>query len=63
MDSLQALIHTPLKWEKVDSHIAGKVYKEGTLPKGDQYSIRLNTVVDEWEGVARKSNVGDQKKL
>ena len=61
MDSLQALIHTPLKWEKVDSHIEGEVYKEGTSPKGDQYSIHLNMVVDKWAGVARKSNVGGCK--
>ena len=61
MDSLQASIHTPLKWEKVDSHIEGKVYKEGTSPKGDQCSIRLNMVVDEWAGVGRKSNVGGCK--
>ena len=59
MDSLQELIHTPLRWEKVDSHIEGRVYKEGTSPKGDQYSIRLNGVVDEWAGLARKGGDRD----
>ena len=44
------LMSTPLKWEKVDSHIEGKVYKEEVEPNGDEYSIRLNTGVDEWAG-------------
>ena len=35
MNSLQDLISTPLKWEKVDSHIEGRVYKDGVTPKGD----------------------------
>ena len=58
MNSLQALIHTPIRWEKVDSHIEEKTYKDGATPKGDQYSIRLNKVVDEWAGLTRQGNVG-----
>ena len=56
--SIQKLIHIPLKWEKVDSHIEGKVFKEVVEPKGDEYSIRLNTVADEWAGNARKAHTG-----
>ena len=58
MMNIQKLISIPLKWEKVDSHIEGKVFKEGVEPKGDEYSIRLNTVVDEWAGKARTSQSG-----
>ena len=58
MMNIQKLISIPLKWEKVDSHIEGKVFKEGVEPKGDEYSIRLNTVVDEWAGKAREAHRG-----
>ena len=58
MMSIQRLISIPLKWEKVDSHIEGKVYKEGVEPNGDEFSIRLNTVADDWAGKARTSHSG-----
>ena len=58
MTSMQALISTPLTWEKVDSHIEGKVYTKGVSAKGDQHSIKLNKVMDGWAGTARKGNQG-----
>ena len=58
MVGLIELIQTPIQWEKVDSHIEGKIFKEGTQPKGDKYSIRLNTVVDGWAGIAREQYAG-----
>ena len=39
MVGLIELIQTPIQWEKVNSHIEGKIFKEGTIPKGDKYSI------------------------
>lgn len=56
MPSLQALITTPLQWEKADSHVEGKVYPEGVTPKRDKFSIRPNTVVYEWTGMARSAS-------
>ena len=58
MSSLQALITIPLQWEKVDSHIEGKVYPVGVTPKGGQFSIILNIVVDEWAGMTRSASTG-----
>ena len=52
------MIKTPLQWEKVDSHIEGRVFKDGVKPKGDEFSIRLNTVVDGWAGIARAQHMG-----
>ena len=52
------MIKTPLQWEKVDSHIEGRVFKDGVKPKGDEFSIRLNTVVDGWAGIARAQHRG-----
>ena len=47
MNTLQQKINFQLIWEKVDSHIDTKVYKEGTKPKGDTLPIRLNKQVRE----------------
>ena len=46
MVSLIDLIQTSMQWEKVDSHIEGKIFKEGSQFKGGTCSIWLNTVVD-----------------
>lgn len=43
---------------KFDYHIEGKVYQDGVTPKCGLFSIRLNTVVDEWTGVARVEFTG-----
>ena len=43
-----------MKWEKVDSYIETRQYKDGAKPKGDKYSIRLNKSVDVWAGEARE---------
>lgn len=34
------------------------MYKVGVTPKDDKYYVRLNTVVDKWIGVDRKTNAG-----
>ena len=52
---LQEKLTIPLRWEKVDSHIEGRVYKEGQQPHGDELSIRLNTVMDKWAEQARET--------
>lgn len=44
--------------EKFDSYIEGKTFKEVTQPKGDKFSIRLNTAVDDWAGLAREQHSG-----
>ena len=54
MTMLQDKIQFKLKWEKVDSHIETRQYKDGATPKGDKYSIRLNKSVDAWAGEARE---------
>lgn len=59
MTSLKGLISTPpLKWENVDSYIDGKVYKKGSQPKVDEYTIRWNTVVDVCTDTARDTYTG-----
>ena len=58
MISLHGLISTPLKWEKVDSHIDGKVYKDGAQPKGEEYSIRLNNAVEVCADTVRDTYTG-----
>ena len=52
MAMLQDKIQFKLKWEKVDSHIKTRQYKDGATPNGDKYSIRLNKSVDAWAGEA-----------
>ena len=59
MAGLIEMIKTPLQWEKVDSHIEGRVFKDGMKPKGNEFSIRLNTVVDGWAGIAREQHRGE----
>ena len=61
MASLQIRIKTPLIWGKVDLHIDTNTYKEGNKFNGDQYSIQLNTILDEWVTVARRSEVGGSR--
>ena len=43
---------------KFDSHIEGKVYPAGVTPKCDQFSIRLNIVVDKWAGMTKSASTG-----
>ena len=38
-------INMGIQWKKVDSHIETRTYKEGQTPAGDEYSIRLNTLI------------------
>ena len=52
---LQEKLTIPLRWEKVDSHIEGMLYKEGQQPHGDELSIRLNTVMVKWAEHARET--------
>ena len=40
----------------MDSHISEKVYSEGTRPAGDEFSIRLNEVMDTWAEEERIGN-------
>ena len=47
-----------MQWEKIDSHIEGKMYPVGVTPKGDQFCIRLNIVVNEWAGMDRSASTG-----
>ena len=54
MAHLQDKIVMRIRWEKVDSHIATRVYKPGVKPKGDKFSIRLNQQVDVWAGNERE---------
>ena len=56
MNMLQGKILIPLRWNKVDSHISERVYSEGTRPAGDEFSIRLNEVMDKWAEKARIGN-------
>ena len=60
-NDIQQKLIIPLRWEKVDSHIEGRVYKEGQKPHGDEYSIRLNTVMDTWAENIRESVKGASK--
>lgn len=48
------MIQIPIIWSKVDSHIEERVYKKGEAPKWDEFSIGLNTQVDEWAGDIKK---------
>ena len=49
------LIQIPITWNKVNSHIEGRVYKEGTGLKRDAFAICLNIQVDKWAGEIRKT--------
>ena len=51
---LQENIVIPIRWNKLDSHIEGKVYTEGVKPARDEFSIRLNIVMDQWTEDARR---------
>ena len=53
MNMLQKKIVFTLRWNKVDSHIEDRIYAEGTKPSGDEFSIRLNEVMDKWAETAR----------
>ena len=54
MNMLQEKIVTPLRWNKIDSNIEENVYAAGAKPDGDEFSIRLNIVVDQCAEEARK---------
>ena len=54
MNMLHGKLIFPLRWNKVDSHIEMMVYKEGKKTTRDEFSIRLNTIVDMWAGAARE---------
>ena len=47
IESLQTLIESTLKWEKVASYIATRTYKPEVKIKGDTYSIHLNEYMNE----------------
>ena len=53
MRMLQQKIDFNLTWNKVDSHIESRTYKNGATPNGNTYSIRLNKTVDKWADEAR----------
>ena len=57
VEYLQSKIINPIKWNKVDSHINTRKYKEGQTPQGDIFSIMLNEVVDKWVGEVREAVV------
>ena len=51
---LTTKIKFKLQWEKFNSHIETRQYKDGATPQGGQYFIRLNKVIDGWSGYARE---------
>lgn len=54
MNMQQHRLSMSIRWKKVDSHIETRVYKDGQTPAGDEFSIRLNIIVDVWASTARK---------
>ena len=46
MVMLQENIKIKLSWNKVDSHIKTRTYKEDEKPSGNKYSIRLDEKAD-----------------
>ena len=55
---LQGMIHIHIRWNKVDSHIENRIYKEGKKPARDDFLIQLNNVVDIQVGEAREGGEG-----
>lgn len=63
MNMLQDKLRIPVRWHKVDSYIKIRVYNEGTKPEGDEFTIRLYTVVDNWAGAAQEEVEGASKEI
>ena len=51
-------LRIPLRWENVDSRIEQNIYKDGQKPKGGEFSIMLNIVMDQWAEMARDEVTG-----
>ena len=62
MQTLISRINMKVHWIKVASHVENRRYKDGQEQKGDNYSIRLNTVVNAWTRQVREDGAIDGEK-